>query len=680
MLKRGRIGEGWLGELYAGEDVQGRPVRFSSLQEWTEPQRQWLLERMRVMNLNSVQGACPHLGVQVIQGEACWVGAWRDAVQLSVVLDNKHIPNTVIMAVAFGMLQSLQSAEQKGLAHGALHPNAIWLGLDGEIWIDGYGYELNSTTDNTRDVYEVGRLLIEMFLGNCPFPVSQEEHSQALIDVGLELKAMGLPSKLPRQIVRLVHLDPEKRPSLDILVQKWKLTRGKQIISSWVRSQFPQLVSAHRPEDRIPTAQRIAPLPFPEALYESSGLAEHPLDSIDSIDSFVDRWMDPLVDDDTAIRSQVNVTSEYSEDDQTQELMSLDDSTEIASEETMQDVEETQAIQFLDSFEKEFFDSEPTSRLVVDTPLIESEVVAVDDVDLSSEMEIPSRRPLVGLLWIGAVGLLTAVGLYWTIPDMPAYPEDESTLDGVDGFLGMESDKAIVIVAISPDVEGTSDPENTDVNRSTIDIDHRDGSSVEGVQQGAGNPVETKARVRSQSKDSTQRRNTVPKSSQKNTSSKRKEVSKRSNSANVPSTDSVEGLDTRSKENPKSVKVTSFKDPKGPKDPKEPKDPITEMDVDTSSKDQDFTSSVEGKSSKKLEVKPEGKVNEGIVTLKGDAQSVRLEHKGRDVKVGSVSAGKYDVYVTFEGFSEFNVTTLNVEAGGSYTLQCNSMFATCQIR
>ena len=678
MLKRGRIGEGWLGELYAGEDVQGRPVRFSSLQEWTEPQRQWLLERMRLMNLNSVQGACPHLGVQVIQGEACWVGAWRDAVQLSVVLDNKHIPNTVIMAVAFGMLQSLQSAAQKGLAHGALHPNAIWLGLDGEIWIDGYGYTLSSAADNTKDVYEVGRLLIEMFLGNCPFPVSQEEHSQALIDVGLELKAMGLPSKLPRQIVRLVHLDPEKRPSLDILVQKWKLTRGKQIISSWVRSQFPQLVSAHRPEDRIPTAQRIAPLPFPKELYKAAHLDEQPLE--DPIDSFPDERIDPLVDDDTAIRSQGHITSEYGEDDHTHELLSLDDSTDIASEEMMQDVEETQAIQFLESFEKDFFDSEPTSRLVVDTPLIESEVVAVDEVDLSLEMEVPSRRPLMGLLWIGGVGLLTIVGLYWTIPDVPAYPEDESIQDGEADSLSMESDKPIAIVAISPDIETTSDTENTEINHptvaSTVEIDQRDGSSVGVVQQAQGveNLVGRKAIVGSKPKASPPKPKNISKSSQKSTSSNGKEVSKYSNSTNATSTNSAEGLGARVKD------ANDSKDSKDTKDNKDIKVPITETDAKTSVDSQDSTSSMEEKSPKKLEVKPKAKANEGLVVLKGDAQSLRLEHKGRDVKVGSVSAGKYDVYVTFEGFSEFKVTTLNVEAGGTYTLQCNSMFATCQVR
>lgn len=679
MLKRGRIGEGWLGELYAGEDAQGRSVRFSSLEEWSDPQRQWLLERMRLMNLNSVQGSCPHLGVQVIQGEACWVGAWRDAVQLSVVLDNKHIPNTVIMAVAFGILQSLRSAEQKELAHGALHPNAIWLGLDGEIWIDGYGYIRTSSIDSATDVYEVGRLLIEMFLGNCPFPVSPEKHSQTLIDVGLELKAMGLPTKLPRQIVRLVHLDPEKRPSLDILVQKWKLTRGKQIIGSWVRSQFPQLISALRPEDRIPTAQRISPLPFPKELCEDSIEIQQQFDfeSIDPLlDDLLDPLLDPLLDDDTAIRTLADIASEYSEDDQTQELPPLDDSTEIASEERIQDVEETQAIQFLESFEADFFDSEPTSRLVVDTPLIESEVLAIDEVDLSSEMEVSSRRPLMGLLWIGVVGMLTVVGLYWTTASIPGYPEEASTKDAREDSLSIEDSKPMPIVAMSGVVETTS-AEYLGLDRSNSDSQEQ--SNLDRSTSVAENPVDRKAaKPSSQPTSSTQeKRSNGTKPSQKSGSSKDKESSRPSKSANVQSTDSSKRLSVTPEKGPTSISTQSKGISKDTtKDTTGTEGTVTENRADTLPNAQKATPTPEVSPSKKLEEK----ASAGMVVLKGDAQSLRLEHKGRDVQVGSLSPGKYDVYVTFEGFSEFKVTTLNVEAERTYTLQCNSMFATCQVR
>ena len=64
----------WLGELYAGEDAQGRPVRFVSLAEYLKTKDAGL-ERTRFMNAVSVQGAIPQLGIHVIQGEPCWVEA-----------------------------------------------------------------------------------------------------------------------------------------------------------------------------------------------------------------------------------------------------------------------------------------------------------------------------------------------------------------------------------------------------------------------------------------------------------------------------------------------------------------------------------------------------------------------------------------------------------------------------
>ena len=218
MLKRGYISEGWLGELYAGEDAQGRTVRFVSLSEYSEPQRQWVLDRIRLMNTSLIQGAIPQLGIHVIQGEPCWVGAWRDAVQLSAVLESKHIPNTVIMATAFGILQSLYSAEKKGIYHGALHPNGIWLGLDGSVWIDGYGQSIVDQNSTAEDIYVVGCMLIEMFLGTNPFPVEDGKHVECMREIAIELQAMGLPNKLPKQVLTLLHPDPSKRPRVELLI------------------------------------------------------------------------------------------------------------------------------------------------------------------------------------------------------------------------------------------------------------------------------------------------------------------------------------------------------------------------------------------------------------------------------------------------------------------------------
>jgi serine/threonine protein kinase len=263
------------------------------------------------------------------------------------------MPNTVIMAVAFGVLQSLESAAQKGVSHGFLHPNGIWLGMDGALWIDGYGSSSDSES-KAQDIYMLGCLLIEMFLGNNPFPVSPENHLEQMRNIGLELQAMGLPNKLPRQILSLVHPDPNKRPPIDLLVRKWKLTRAKPIVSSWVQSQFPMLYEAHRPEDRIPTSTRIAPSPFPPELKVApEPVIEEP---------------QALLDDDTLLRKREEAIASIEDEgfEHTQSLTESVDGTD-SIDITEEPSEETQAIQFLDSFEAEFFDSEPTSKLLVES-------------------------------------------------------------------------------------------------------------------------------------------------------------------------------------------------------------------------------------------------------------------------------------------------------------------------
>ena len=70
----------------------------------------------------------------------------------------------------------------------------------------------------------------------------------------------------------------------------------------------------------------------------------------------------------------------------------------------------------------------------------------------------------------------------------------------------------------------------------------------------------------------------------------------------------------------------------------------------------------------------------GTVSVAGEVKRVLIENKGRDVPVGSVPTGVYTVYATFEGFSEFKVTTLTVKEGGSYTIFCVPTFATCKIK
>ena len=45
------------------------------------------------------------------------------------------------------------------------------------------------------------------------------------------------------------------------------------------------------------------------------------------------------------------------------------------------------------------------------------------DVELETVMVTPSRRPLMGIVWIVLIASLTAGGLFWTIPSMPSVVE-----------------------------------------------------------------------------------------------------------------------------------------------------------------------------------------------------------------------------------------------------------------
>ena len=658
MFTRGRIGEGWLGEMYAGEDVQGRPTRFFSLGDWSDAQRTWLMERMRLMNLYTVQGVCPQLGLQIIQGEPCWVGAWRDGVQLSVLLDEKHLPNTVIMSIAYGIIQSLHSAQTKGIIHGCLHPNGIWIGVDGQIWIDGYGQSIGVTDSFTDDVFVLGQLLVEMFLGECPFPVPADQHLQTLQEVGLELKAMGLPRKLPRQIMRLLHPEPNSRPTLDILSDKWKITRGASILSGWVRSQFPQIVEASRPEDRIPTARRIAPLPCPivETVFNSPVVANQ---------TTVEQ--DVLSDDDTLLRSRPesigdeqclmdhdrthedNIDEEKSAEDtlvlpEGQRLEEATEQVDLHYENTDEVVEETQVRAFSASVELEFFDDEPTSRLMVEDAFFSSDVEPVESLDLAEEMDTPSRRPLIGLLWIGVVGVLTVLGLYWTVPNIPSYPEDS-----VEVSKQMDETSQVVVEAIPILNEPVTDTVTPPVESSSMEEDVAEPEEAVISQRPNSTVKSSKRSVKQAPRQST----TV----KKNPKVDAKPVSKQ--------TKPVEPI-------PPSVAE------KPPVKEELPEPEVVENTEDATA--EPTTEPVTESTEPEVEIPPEPKVTTGTVKVNGDHVNIRFERDGRDIPMGTMETGAYTVYVTFEGFNEFKVTTFTVETGKVYTVNCNSMFATCQVK
>ena len=655
MLRRGRISEGWLGELYAGEDAQGRSVRFISLGEYTEDNRAWVAERIRLMNTTAIQGSIPQLGIQIIQGEPCWIGAWRDAVQLSAVLESKHIPNTVIMAVAFGVLQSLHSAHQKGVVHGVLHPNGIWLGLDGTIWLDGYGHRVDTKHRTEHDIYLLGVVLIEMFLGTDAVPADGVLTPNHIRQFGMELQAMGLPNKLPKQILSLLHPDIAKRPSAELLVRKWKLTRAQAIVSSWVRTQFPSLQTAHRPEDRIPTSSRIAPLPFPLAV-EASG--SHAAQSLKVV----------LEDDDTMMQSRVHAEMDsHPSEEQTQTVHV--ESTEQTSQELPEIPEDTQEIQFASDFEADFFDAEPTSKLVVDAFFSDDQPeVAVEEVQLQDEMDdvaVRSRRPLMGLVWIGVVGVTLIGMLYMMIPSIPSYPDDKvdsKTEQKMDLKMGDDSDgigsvkgDSLLEVAVPAvasqrtDRSGDSQPKSN-IGRAaqTISSNAIEKSVPQPQNTPSSNGASKKVQRTTRTASTPQK---GPSSSVKPSTSSSKETSPSLDRPQNGSSKPKQALQQTPEEQPKSTKQPSLTEKQETRKEATVKDAIVE------------------------EKKPVG-----TVRVTGDAESVRLEMNGRDVPLGEIAAGQYTVYATFSGFNEFKVSTMTVEDGGTYTVYCDSLFATCKIK
>ena len=645
MLRRGRISEGWLGELYAGEDAQGRSVRFISLAEYTEANRQWVADRIRLMNTTAISGAIPQLGIQLIQGEPCWIGAWRDAVQLSAVLESKHIPNTVIMAVAFGVLQSLHSAHQKGIVHGVLHPNGIWLGLDGAIWLDGYGHKVDSEHTTEHDIYLLGIVLIEMFLGSDAVPEDGILTSNHIRQFGMELQAMGLPNKLPKQILSLVHPDISKRPTADLLVRKWKLTRAQAIIASWVRAQFPSIQTAHRPEDRIPTSSRIAPLPFPSPI------------EIPEIEPVVSSVLD---DDDTMLQSRIKSgTSLEASEEQTQTLHV--ESVEEVSQDLPEVSEETQEVQFVSSFEADFFDAEPTSKLVVDAFFAGDEAdVEVEDVRLQEEMDdvaVRSRRPLMGLVWIAVVGMTLIVMLYMMIPSMPNYPDAVSDGDGATDKKSVDQDGESAKEELLLDIASPTRASIENVNHKELEEPVPVESNQVRDMQVAKSDGNRKAKTVSQKQPANPNKS---RDVQRTTKTKQN-TNKSTKTSPLPSKPS------------KRTSTTSAP----PQDKPSPAKPAASKVTDEQSK-----STNEGVSKEQtVEQAPvEEKKPVGTVRVTGDVEKVRLEMNGRDVPVGEVSPGEYTVYATFAGFNEFKVSTITVEDGGSYTVYCDSLFATCKVK
>lgn len=634
MLRRGRIGEGWLGELYAGEDTQGRLVRLIAMAELTAEQRDWVLQRHRLMTRVAIVGACPQIGAEFVNGTLYWVGAWREAVQLSLVLEEKYLPNSVIMSIASSLIESLASAEQQGVSHGCLDPNAIWLGRDGQVWIDGYG-EVFQPETATKDVYDVGRLTIEMFLGACPFPIEDaSEAKQALIQTGVELKALGLPGKLPRQILQMVLWEPDKRPTIQQVRDRWKISRASEIIGRWVQEHFEHRFAQALPEDRLPTSERIAPPPFHPDLIED---VEEQSIALPEIGLFnpshdVTAVIEPFDDDDTFLLSR---EEDVLEDTQ---RLPLEISKGVVEEEISLESQDeiTQEIAFFSEAENAFFDFdlEETSQLSSDESprVLQRESVELEnpDVELEVVMDVPSRRPWMGIVWIALIGILTAGGLFWTIPSIPSVAEiPQATIETV------ATEPVALLPIQTPTVEVM--PEIVQVQDEVIEeaivAEPEPESPVERpvVQETPKKRVTTQSETRTP--ESTKPKSQVVES--------QKPVRK-----TVVKEKPVQTIEQKVEEPIESIEPVETVEPMVVEEPVAPEPPAN-----------------------------------GVVKVIGDAAVIRLKKDGQERRGGGEYApGTYDVYVTFEGFSEFQLTALTVVSGQTHIVKCNAMFATCQYK
>ena len=138
------------------EKMAGASVHYFT--EYSEANRRWFADRIRLMNITAIQGAS--LSIQPIQGEPCWIGAWRDGSVVGSIGIETH-PKHIIMAVAFGVLQSLHSAHQKNIVHKVV-PKWHLAWLDGSYGWMGMVIERFEHTIE-QDIYLLGIVLIEMF-------------------------------------------------------------------------------------------------------------------------------------------------------------------------------------------------------------------------------------------------------------------------------------------------------------------------------------------------------------------------------------------------------------------------------------------------------------------------------------------------------------------------------------
>lgn len=268
--RREKIGQGWLGPLYSGEDASGRVVRLIPLQKcsisWLEEVRQ----RHRLMSSRLVHRALPSLGIHSIGGEPYWVGGWRNGVNLATAIEQHRIPYSVMIAIAQQVVTILLEAKTVGIVHGDLQPQAIWLTANGEVWIDGFGQPLGKSEVTTRtseqyytspsgkisstgDVYSLGIILLETFVNKdfVDSGLDEDEHQEILKAISVQLKIKNISKSLISLILKMLTFSDQSRIGLDKLARKWVQKTPELSVHSWLQANYPMIYTSGAPEQKI---------------------------------------------------------------------------------------------------------------------------------------------------------------------------------------------------------------------------------------------------------------------------------------------------------------------------------------------------------------------------------------------------------------------------------------------